>query len=158
LGNEVAIYDINNIINYTVLSSMTEWTGGFPVYLAKWYDQTGLGRDLIQNDNSLQPIVLLFTSDGFPAIMMLIGSNIQANLNLPIQDFTLLMNAGFAPTSSSNLQMVQIFETNNISTFDSLNINNSGIFTAADSILRSISQSTQTYNFHSIGWAMSDTY
>jgi len=49
----------------------------------------------------LQPAVLLFTADGFPAVMAHTGSSMQANLNLLVQDFSLLMNAGFAPSPTN---------------------------------------------------------
>jgi len=47
LGQETAVYDISSSTNYTSTSDMVGWTGGFPVYLMRWFDQTGSGRDFI---------------------------------------------------------------------------------------------------------------
>ena len=77
--------------------------------------------------------MLLFTSDGFPAILAQSGSLITANVAIPLRDFTLLMHADFTALSSGSVHFVKVFETSNNGIYDSLVLSTQGISGSASS-------------------------
>ena len=67
--------------------SINTWRSGSNVYVVKWYDQSGLGRDAVQNSTHRQPrfyptpTVPYFKGDGYNDILLVSNSNLQTVTN-----------------------------------------------------------------------------
>ncbi len=103
----------NNIVD---IAAINAWRGGANVFVVVWYDQSGLGRNAIQNTRNFQP---RFIPDANRPYFFGDGVNDRLDINTSIQTLT---NAGV----NGSVLMVTFTTQNNQFTFGTRQPGNNG--------------------------------